>query len=142
MIDSLNILFISLPVHGHVNPSLGLVRELVRRGHRVSYILTESYRDKVEAAGGVLLPYLLEFDLDTLALSLGNVKRPYAGSSPCSRASIRWRGARSPALTTWFSSERHLRFWQLVAGRLRPSPPVGDGPCCVDNEKLDMLTIG
>ena len=30
--------FVSLPAHGHVNPALPVVAELVRRGWRVSYV--------------------------------------------------------------------------------------------------------
>ncbi len=50
-------LFFNVPAHGHVNPSLPLVAELVRRGHRVTYFLTEGFRADVEAAGAVLQPY-------------------------------------------------------------------------------------
>jgi len=69
---ALKILFLGFPAQGHVNPSLGLVRELARRGHRVTCLLTEAYREKVQAAGGVLKPYPLEFEMDTLELRLGN----------------------------------------------------------------------
>ena len=31
------ILFFNIPAHGHTNPTLGVVRELVRRGHQVWY---------------------------------------------------------------------------------------------------------
>jgi MGT family glycosyltransferase len=50
-------LFFNVPAHGHVNPSLPLVAELVRRGHQITYFLTESYRAKVEATGAVFQPY-------------------------------------------------------------------------------------
>ena len=50
-------LFFNVPAHGHVNPSLPLVAELVRRGHQVTYFLTEGFRADVEAAGAVLQPY-------------------------------------------------------------------------------------
>ena len=45
------VLFFSLPAHGHVNPTLPLVRELVRRGHDVRYCMAESFRAKIEATG-------------------------------------------------------------------------------------------
>ncbi|MCI2422440.1 glycosyl transferase [Saccharopolyspora sp. K220] len=48
--------FVSMPGHGHVNPTLPLVQELVRRGHRVSYATNEKFRDAVESAGATLLP--------------------------------------------------------------------------------------
>ncbi|MDR7299903.1 macrolide family glycosyltransferase [Haloactinomyces albus] len=46
------------PAPGHVNPSLPLVEELVRRGHRVTYATGENLLPTVEAAGatGLALP--------------------------------------------------------------------------------------
>jgi MGT family glycosyltransferase len=42
---------------GHVNPTLALVEELVRRGHDVSYYLTEDFREIVEATGAIFHAY-------------------------------------------------------------------------------------
>ncbi len=50
-------LFFNVPGHGHVNPSLPLVSELARRGHRITYFISEGYRAKVEAAGADVQPY-------------------------------------------------------------------------------------
>ncbi|MDQ0582000.1 macrolide family glycosyltransferase [Streptomyces rishiriensis] len=48
----------NVPMHGHVNPTLGVVEELVRRGHRVSYAVPEDFVHQVKAAGAepVLYP--------------------------------------------------------------------------------------
>jgi len=46
-----HIAMFSIPAHGHVNPSLGVVRELVSRGHRVSYAIPESFAATVAATG-------------------------------------------------------------------------------------------
>ena len=45
------IFFFSIPAHGHVNPTLPLVRELTARGHRVFFYETEEFREKTEAVG-------------------------------------------------------------------------------------------
>ena len=50
------IFFFSLPAHGHVNPTLPLVRELTSRGHRVLYYDVEAFREKIEAAGAHFVP--------------------------------------------------------------------------------------
>ena len=50
------IFFFSLPAHGHVNPTLPLVRELTSRGHRVLYYDVEAFREKIEAAGAQVVP--------------------------------------------------------------------------------------
>ncbi len=41
----------SIAAHGHVNPSLEVIRELVARGHRVSYAVPASFAEKVAATG-------------------------------------------------------------------------------------------
>lgn len=45
------IVFFCIPAHGHTNPTLGVVRELVTRGHEVWYYSYEAFREKIEAAG-------------------------------------------------------------------------------------------
>lgn len=47
-------LFTSMPSHGHINPTLPLVEELVRRGHRVTYGTNDAYATAVEAAGATV----------------------------------------------------------------------------------------
>jgi MGT family glycosyltransferase len=46
-----NALFVGLPLHGHVNPSLPLVRALVDRGEDVVYCATAPFAAAVERAG-------------------------------------------------------------------------------------------
>nr|WP_190187413.1 macrolide-inactivating glycosyltransferase [Streptomyces cirratus] len=41
----------SIAAHGHVNPSIEVIRELVARGHRVSYAIPASFADKVAETG-------------------------------------------------------------------------------------------
>ncbi len=41
----------SIAAHGHVNPSLEVIRELVSRGHRVSYAIPAPFAEKVAATG-------------------------------------------------------------------------------------------
>lgn len=50
-------LFFNVPAYGHVNPSLPLVTELVRRGHQITYFITPAFRNSVEAAGAAFQPY-------------------------------------------------------------------------------------
>ena len=48
--------FVSLPAHGHVNPTLPVVAELVRRGWRVSYATADRFAAEVAGAGATLVP--------------------------------------------------------------------------------------
>ncbi|SDQ89791.1 glycosyltransferase, MGT family [Actinopolyspora saharensis] len=52
--------FVSMPAYGHVNPSLALVEELVRRGHRVSYATGSDMVPAVRAAGAEPVPVPME----------------------------------------------------------------------------------
>ncbi|GAA2365494.1 glycosyl transferase [Catellatospora methionotrophica] len=52
-----HIAFFNIPAIGHVYPTLPVVEELTRRGHRVTYCTTEDRRATVEAAGAVVQPY-------------------------------------------------------------------------------------
>ncbi|GAA4895781.1 macrolide-inactivating glycosyltransferase [Streptomyces coeruleoprunus] len=46
-----HIAMFSIAAHGHVNPSLEVIRELGARGHRVSYAIPAAFADKVAATG-------------------------------------------------------------------------------------------
>lgn len=45
------IVFFCIPAHGHTNPTLGVVKELISRGHQVWYYSYNSMREKIEATG-------------------------------------------------------------------------------------------
>lgn len=49
--------FLNIPAYGHVNPTLPVVKELVRRGEEVVYFLTEDFRAAVEATGAIFRSY-------------------------------------------------------------------------------------
>ncbi|MEU2560002.1 macrolide-inactivating glycosyltransferase [Streptomyces longispororuber] len=46
-----HIAMFSIAAHGHVNPSLEVIRELVARGHRVTYAIPEAFAEKVAESG-------------------------------------------------------------------------------------------
>lgn len=50
------IVFFCIPAWGHTNPTLGVVRELVHRGHEVLYYSYEPLRGAIEAAGARFVP--------------------------------------------------------------------------------------
>lgn len=45
------IVFFGIPAHGHTNPTLGVVRELISRGHEVRYYSYNFLREKIEETG-------------------------------------------------------------------------------------------
>jgi MGT family glycosyltransferase len=48
-------LFINMLGHGHVNPTIGIIKELINRGENVTYIAGEEFRDKIEKTGAKFL---------------------------------------------------------------------------------------
>jgi MGT family glycosyltransferase len=52
-----HVAFFNIPAVGHVYPTLAIVSELVRRGHRVSYGSVEARRSVIESAGAGLVGY-------------------------------------------------------------------------------------
>ncbi len=53
----MHVAFVNVPAHGHVNPTLGVVAELARRGARVTYHCGEPHRGAAEAAGAEFRAY-------------------------------------------------------------------------------------
>lgn len=49
------IVFFGIPAHGHTNPTLSVVRELISRGHQVWYYSYHALRDKIEETGAVFV---------------------------------------------------------------------------------------
>lgn len=53
----MKILMVNVPFSGHVNPTLALAEELVKRGHKVSYILNNEWKEQIEGIGAEFIPY-------------------------------------------------------------------------------------
>lgn len=51
------VLVVITPAEGHVNPSLGLVTQLVDNGEQVVYVCIEEYRSRIEQTGALLITY-------------------------------------------------------------------------------------
>ncbi|PYE48070.1 glycosyl transferase [Paenibacillus barcinonensis] len=51
------VLVVITPAEGHVNPSLGLITELVNLGEEVVYVTVEEYRSRMEQTGARVMTY-------------------------------------------------------------------------------------
>ncbi|MGS2617679.1 macrolide family glycosyltransferase [Micromonospora sp. LZ34] len=49
--------FLNIAMHGHINPTLPVVAELVRRGHAVTYHTSPAYAEEIAATGARVLLY-------------------------------------------------------------------------------------
>lgn len=56
------ILFVNGNLHGHINPTLPVVKELVQRGNEVYYCSTREFEPRIRAVGAAFLDYGEEFD--------------------------------------------------------------------------------
>lgn len=56
-------LFINMLGHGHVNPTIGIVTELMNRGENITYIAGEEFRDKIEKTGAKFLGHKNSFNV-------------------------------------------------------------------------------
>jgi MGT family glycosyltransferase len=74
--------FLNIPAHGPVNPTLAVAQELVHRGEEVIYYLTEGFRSTIESTGATLRPYeSLLTNLQAPGMQLGD-PRTKVGTLP------------------------------------------------------------
>ena len=59
----MNILFINANLHGHINPTLGLVKKLTERGNQVSYFCSELFSEQVTKMGAKWIGFSNKLDL-------------------------------------------------------------------------------
>ncbi len=55
----MKVVFYSLFAHGHINPTLGVVKELIKRGHKVIYYSGSEFKEKIKNTGATFIPYNL-----------------------------------------------------------------------------------
>ena len=53
----MKILFINLPYHGHVVPTIGLVQELIKQGCEVTYLMPFDWEDTIAESGATFVGY-------------------------------------------------------------------------------------
>lgn len=54
------VLYVTIPADGHVNPTLGLVKQLVDKGEEVVYMCSEEYRDRLAQTGALFRAYQMD----------------------------------------------------------------------------------
>ena len=68
------VFFFSIPFSGHVNPGIGLAKELVEKGEEVIYYCTDSFREKIESSGAVFRSYGDKFYLNDDFVTHNNIE--------------------------------------------------------------------
>ncbi|MBU3189643.1 glycosyl transferase [Clostridium bowmanii] len=65
------ILIINVPFHGHVNPTIAITKELVDRGYKVTYLISEEFREEIALTGASIMLY--DYN-EKLAMSLKGMR--------------------------------------------------------------------
>ncbi|SFO76802.1 glycosyltransferase, MGT family [Chitinophaga sp. YR627] len=73
------VLLLSIPSHGHMNPTLGLAGALVKHGEEVTFFSSEEFRKPVEATGATFICYkedlnIFKFSQGQAATAAGKIK--------------------------------------------------------------------
>ncbi len=71
------IVFFGLPLHGHTNPTLPLVRELVSRGAQITYYSNEAFAEKIKLAGASFRSYHSNSLVDIASIPERMEQMPY-----------------------------------------------------------------
>jgi MGT family glycosyltransferase len=56
-------LFLSVPAHGNINPTLGLVSELVKQGETIIYFASDEFKHRIEETGAIYKSYAVDLDI-------------------------------------------------------------------------------
>ncbi|GAA3837605.1 glycosyltransferase [Saccharothrix violaceirubra] len=136
--------FVSAPAAGHVNPTLPLVEELVRRGHRVSYATGPATADGTARAGAtpVVLPSELPPDMDSLGgftpEDLAITLEHFVGDAEAS----------FPVLAEHFEADRpdvvcydSVTFTGRMLANLLGVPEVALVPTFAENERFSATSV-
>ncbi len=71
------ILLASVPLSGHVNPAVSLVKMLIARGHEVCWYCGAYYRETIEATGAKFFPYKRAKDFHDSSIATEFPNLPY-----------------------------------------------------------------
>lgn len=120
--NPMKIAFLNVPGHGHVNPTLALVTELVRRGHQVVYYNNTEFAPQIGQSGA-------EF-------------RPYPDPQPTA-AALAEKATSLPQVSVWVL-EQSQRLLPWLLEELRHEPPdliVFDSICLWGMQAAHLLGI-
>ena len=118
----MKIVFLNVPGHGHVNPTLALVTELVQRGHEVIYYNHSEFAPQIGQSGA-------EF-------------RPYPNPQPTAEALAK-KATSLPQVSIWVL-EQSQRLLPWLLAELRREPPdlvVFDSICLWGMQAARLLGI-
>jgi MGT family glycosyltransferase len=144
---STHIAVTNLPAAGHILPTLGVVEELVARGHRVTYVAIDRYAEAIEAAGAEHVSYQSPMQgqhppTDITADIIAQVPLAFLNECKASTAALEKRfGHKKPDLLMYDVS---VAAGPRLLGRQWDIPGVVTFPTLTGNEhfRLDLALMG
>lgn len=140
----MHISFITAPAPGHVYPTLPLVQELTRRGHRVSYATSPAFADMIAASGA----QLVALDWSPGKIAAGKGGQNTGELADMLVASIRSTKHVLPAVVDWITTDRPdviVHDAVTVLGSMIASkfglPSVTTYPNFAGNDKFDISQV-
>lgn len=134
-----HIAFFTPPSAGHLNPTLGLAAELLRRGHRVTYATTKEYADRVGEVSSDVVEYTEHFPGDFRSFQFSGKSLVDAMS-----ASLAETEALLPVLRGVFPQPPdavvydNAAWWGRLLAAEWKTPAVQVSPMLVSNEHWSM----
>jgi len=140
----MHIAFITVPASGHVLPTLPLVQELTRRGHRVSYATAPTFGDQIAASGAELFP--LDWTPHKISASKGG--QTTAELATMLAMSVRSTRRVLPAALEWLERDRPdvivhdmMTVLGAIAAHKLGVPSVTTYPNFAGNEKFNLVEV-
>ena len=119
--------FYNIPTHGHINPTLPLVRELVLQGDDVTYFAGPRFAEKIRATGAAYGDY---GDAYAFEQSRTDAHAVLQGSQLAEAGLLTQLAARLDARVSWIECARHDQILgvDLIALRFTSTNDRHDAP--------------
>lgn len=125
-----NIVFLSVPAFGHLNPVLPIVAELVRRGHTVTVYDEPPFQTLIEATGAGFVAYPPAMSMEDMAAVLmgGDLVATFALFLRATPALVRFCRPRLKANRPDVLVYDGIALWGEVLGKMLKLPTVVASP--------------
>ncbi|MFI9379599.1 macrolide family glycosyltransferase [Kutzneria sp. NPDC052558] len=140
----MHIAFITVPASGHVLPTLPLVQELTRRGHRVSYATSAAFGEQIAGSGAELVA--LDWTPRKVSASKGG--QTTAELAEMLAMSVRSTRRVLPATLAWLERDRPdvivhdmMTVLGAVAAHRLGVPSVTTYPNFAGNEHFNLVEV-
>lgn len=127
------ITILSVPAYGHLIPMLGVIRELVARGHDVEVLNGEEMAPAIARTGARLVPYPPALKAGDFVKTLKNgnlvafMDMMLKATPPLADFTLAHLKANRPDVIVYDS----IAFWGVIARRMLKLPAVSDSPIFV-----------